>query len=70
MLCENCQKSLEPERQTETVEQTETVPEAVVIPPRSRGRPKMFETVQERKDRKSEYNRRYYNKKMAIKKST
>ena len=54
-LCEKCRQPIESEPQPEPVQE---VPAAV----KTRGRPLVFKTREERIARKSEYNRRYYNK--------
>jgi hypothetical protein len=62
-LCENCQTALLPKPEPEPEKKEENNDEK-----RSRGRPLVFKTPQERTARKSEYNKRYYNKlKMRLK---
>ena len=70
-ICVNCKAKMEqevveqepePEVIVEPVEQ-EPEPEPNTIPTKkSRGRPKLFHTPEERRVRKSEYNKKYYSK--------
>lgn len=56
-ICDKCQKDIQPETEPET-EEVKQEPTTN----KSRGRPMLFKTKEERVARKSEYNKRYYEK--------